>query len=74
MSSTIPIRPANAATHAFEYFSTKKDELWVVRKFSLFVPVRTACCSMEFMAVSSSPTTPTARGGAARFSPRQSTC
>jgi len=71
---TIPIRAANARTPAFEYFSTKKDELvgWA-RKFSLFpYPFVTACCAMEFMAVSSSPYD-TDRFGAAlpRFSPRQ---
>ena len=60
---------------AFEYFSTKKDEFvgWA-RKFSLFpYPFVTACCAMEFMAVSSTPYD-TDRFGAAlpRFSPRQS--
>ena len=69
----IPIRPAPSA--AFEYFTTKKDELvgWA-RKFSLFpYPFVTACCAMEFMAVSSTPYD-TDRFGAAlpRFSPRQS--
>ena len=59
---------------AFEYLTTKKDELvgWA-RKFSLFpYPFVTACCAMEFMAVSSSPYD-TDRFGAAlpRFSPRQ---
>ena len=36
-ATTIPIRAANAPSPAFEYFSTKKDELvgWA-RKFSLF--------------------------------------
>ena len=73
--ATIPIRPAHAPTPAFEYFSTKKDEFvgWA-RKFSLFpYPFVTACCAMEFMAVSSSPYD-TDRFGAAlpRFSPRQS--
>ena len=72
---TIPIRAANARNPAFEYFSTKKDEFvgWA-RKFSLFpYPFVTACCAMEFMAVSSSPYD-TDRFGAAlpRFSPRQS--
>jgi NADH-quinone oxidoreductase subunit B len=72
---TIPIQPANAPSNAFEYFSTKKDEFvgWA-RKFSLFpYPFVTACCAMEFMAVSSTPYD-TDRFGAAlpRFSPRQS--
>ena len=56
-SPTIPIRPATSRTQAFEYLTTKKDELvgWA-RKFSLFpYPFVTACCAMEFMAVSSSP-------------------
>ncbi len=66
-------RPA-AKSPAFEYLTTKKDELvgWA-RKFSLFpYPFVTACCAMEFMAVSSSPYD-TDRFGAAlpRFSPRQ---
>ena len=55
--STIPIRAAREHSPAFEYLSTKKDELvgWA-RKFSLFpYPFVTACCAMEFMAVSSSP-------------------
>ena len=74
--ATIPIHPAEKAGHSgFEYFSTKKDELvgWA-RKFSLFpYPFVTACCAMEFMAVSSTPYD-TDRFGAAlpRFSPRQS--
>ena len=74
--ATIPIHPAAKAGHSgFEYFSTKKDELvgWA-RKFSLFpYPFVTACCAMEFMAVSSTPYD-TDRFGAAlpRFSPRQS--
>src|SRR6266545_3128567 len=60
---------------ALEYLTTKKDELvgWA-RKFSLFpYPFVTACCAMEFMAVSSTPYD-TDRFGAAlpRFSPRQS--
>ena len=49
---------ANASTHtkhaSFEYLTTRKDELvgWA-RKFSLFpYPFVTACCAMEFMAVS----------------------
>ena len=73
--ATIPIHPAEKAGHSgFEYFSTKKDELvgWA-RKFSLFpYPFVTACCAMEFMAVSSTPYD-TDRFGAAlpRFSPRQ---
>ena len=48
----IPIQPAPSA--AFEYITTKKDELvgWA-RKFSIFpYPFVTACCAMEFMAVS----------------------
>ena len=69
-SSTPP-----AKSGALEYLTTKKDELigWA-RKFSLFpYPFVTACCAMEFMAVSSSPYD-TDRFGAAlpRFSPRQS--
>ena len=60
---------------AFENISTRKDELvgWA-RKFSLFpYPFVTACCAMEFMAVSATPYD-TDRFGAAlpRFSPRQS--
>ena len=54
---TIPIRPAHPQSGALEYISTKKDELvgWA-RKFSLFpYPFVTACCAMEFMAVSSTP-------------------
>ena len=78
-NATIPILPTGASTRApstgFEYFSTKKDEFvgWA-RKFSLFpYPFVTACCAMEFMAVSSTPYD-TDRFGAAlpRFSPRQS--
>ena len=56
-SPTIPIRTATSRTQAFEYLTTKKDELvgWA-RKFSLFpYPFVTACCAMEFMAVSASP-------------------
>jgi len=76
MTATIPI--ASQATHrrtgAFEYLATRKDALigWA-RKFSLFpYPFVTACCAMEFMAVSSTPYD-TDRFGAAlpRFSPRQ---
>jgi NADH-quinone oxidoreductase subunit B len=51
--ATIPIYPAKPGHTGFEYFSTKKDELvgWA-RKFSLFpYPFVTACCAMEFMAV-----------------------
>ena len=71
---TIPIHAAGEKSSAFEYLTTKKDELigWA-RKFSLFpYPFVTACCAMEFMAVSSSPYD-TDRFGAAlpRFSPRQ---
>ena len=51
---------AASATHtksaSFEYLTTRKDELvgWA-RKFSLFpYPFVTACCAMEFMAVSAS--------------------
>jgi NADH-quinone oxidoreductase subunit B len=72
----IPIHPADAAPRGgFEYLTSKKDELvgWA-RKFSLFpYPFVTACCAMEFMAVSSTPYD-TDRFGAAlpRFSPRQS--
>ena len=75
-----PLLPAAVATSprvkdaAFEYLTTRKDELigWA-RKFSLFpYPFVTACCAMEFMAVSASPYD-TDRFGAAlpRFSPRQ---
>jgi NADH-quinone oxidoreductase subunit B len=56
-AKTIPIRTSGAPSKAFEYLSTKKDELvgWA-RKFSLFpYPFVTACCAMEFMAVSSTP-------------------
>ena len=74
---TVPIVPAaphGAKDAAFEYLTTRKDELvgWA-RKFSLFpYPFVTACCAMEFMAVSSTPYD-TDRFGAAlpRFSPRQ---
>ena len=72
---TIPIVPAaGGKSAAFEYLCTRKDELigWG-RKFSLFpYPFVTACCAMEFMAVSSTPYD-TDRFGAAlpRFSPRQ---
>ena len=73
-TATIPIQAVGAKSGAFEYITTKKDELigWA-RKFSLFpYPFVTACCAMEFMAVSSSPYD-TDRFGAAlpRFSPRQ---
>lgn len=62
-------------TGAFEFLTTKKDELvgWA-RKFSIFpYPFVTACCAMEFMSVSST-IYDTDRFGAAlpRFSPRQS--
>ena len=72
--ATIPIQSVGGKSAAFEYLTTKKDELvgWA-RKFSLFpYPFVTACCAMEFMAVSSSPYD-TDRFGAAlpRFSPRQ---
>jgi NADH-quinone oxidoreductase subunit B len=72
---TIPIRPEAQKSGAFEYIATRKDELigWA-RKFSLFpYPFVTACCAMEFMAVSSTPYD-TDRFGAAlpRFTPRQS--
>ena len=72
---TIPIHPEGGGkSAAFEFLSTRKDELvgWA-RKFSLFpYPFVTACCAMEFMAVSSTPYD-TDRFGAAlpRFSPRQ---
>ena len=71
----IPIEQAGGGkSAAFEYISTRKDELigWA-RKFSIFpYPFVTACCAMEFMAVSASPYD-TDRFGAAlpRFSPRQ---
>ena len=57
-----------------DYMTTKKDELvgWI-RKFILFpYPFVTACCGMEFMAVSST-LYDTDRFGAAlpRFTPRQ---
>lgn len=67
--------PDRQRKHAsFEYITTRKDELvgWA-RKFSLFpYPFVTACCAMEFMAVSGS-YYDTDRFGAAlpRFSPRQ---
>ena len=73
---TIPIVPAAHQKDAsFEDLTTKKDELigWA-RKFSIFpYPFVTACCAMEFMAVSASPYD-TDRFGAAlpRFTPRQS--
>ena len=55
---TIPIVPAgHSKDGAFEYLTTRKDELigWA-RKFSIFpYPFVTACCAMEFMAVSASP-------------------
>ena len=82
MSAVIPISPVDARgtrrsslSAAFEYLTTKKDEVvgWG-RKFSIFpYPFVTACCAMEFMAVSSTPYD-TDRFGAAlpRFSPRQS--
>ena len=71
---TIPIHPAEATgkSAAFEYLSTRKDELvgWA-RKFSLFpYPFVTACCAMEFMAVSPRPTTPTASAPRCRASRR----
>ena len=67
-------RPPAAPRGALEYLTTRKDEFvgWA-RKFSLFpYPFVTACCAMEFMAVSSTPYD-TDRFGAAlpRFSPRQ---
>ena len=75
---SIPIVPATATGKSgkdasFEVLTTRKDELigWA-RKFSLFpYPFVTACCAMEFMAVSASPYD-TDRFGAAlpRFSPR----
>ncbi len=75
----VPTKPAaQASAHtksaSFEYLTTRKDELvgWA-RKFSLFpYPFVTACCAMEFMAVSAS-AYDTDRFGAAlpRFSPRQ---
>ena len=66
--------PPHEKAGTFEYITTKKDELvgWA-RKFSLFpYPFVTACCAMEFMAVSAS-AYDTDRFGAAlpRFSPRQ---
>jgi NADH-quinone oxidoreductase subunit B len=66
--------PPHEKEGTFEYITTKKDELvgWA-RKFSLFpYPFVTACCAMEFMAVSAS-AYDTDRFGAAlpRFSPRQ---
>lgn len=71
----LPVVPATREKAAtFEFLTTKKDELvgWA-RKFSLFpYPFVTACCAMEFMAVSAS-AYDTDRFGAAlpRFSPRQ---
>jgi NADH-quinone oxidoreductase subunit B len=79
MSATIPIvrsrHGQQAAPRRVRISVDKKDELvgWA-RKFSLFpYPFVTACCAMEFMAVSSTPYD-TDRFGAAlpRFSPRQS--
>jgi len=72
---TIPVAQVGAKSGALEWMTTRKDELigWA-RKFSLFpYPFVTACCAMEFMAVSSTPYD-TDRFGAAlpRFSPRQS--
>ena len=66
--------PPREKAATFEYIATRKDELigWA-RKFSLFpYPFVTACCAMEFMAVSAS-AYDTDRFGAAlpRFSPRQ---
>jgi NADH:ubiquinone oxidoreductase subunit B-like Fe-S oxidoreductase len=52
-AKTIPIQRAEP-TRAFEFISTKKDELigWA-RKFSLFpYPFVTACCAMELIAAS----------------------
>jgi len=80
MATTIPIHPlervspAPAKHGALEFLTTRKDELagWA-RRFSLFpYPFVTACCAMEFMAVSATPYD-TDRFGAAlpRFSPRQ---
>lgn len=72
----LPVVPQtkHEKTGAFEFITTRKDELvgWA-RKFSLFpYPFVTACCAMEFMAVSAS-AYDTDRFGAAlpRFSPRQ---
>jgi len=59
----IPIHPAGTKTAAFEYLTTKKDELvgWA-RKFSLFpYPFVTACCAMEFMAARRCRDSPRAR-------------
>jgi NADH-quinone oxidoreductase subunit B len=72
--TTIPIVASDRKVPAFDYFTTKKDELvgWA-RKFSLFpYPFVTACCGMEFMSVSST-LYDTDRFGAAlpRFTPRQ---
>lgn len=69
------MNPGDQKTGAFEYLTTRKDELigWA-RKFSIFpYPFVTACCAMEFMSVSST-LYDTDRFGAAlpRFSPRQS--
>ena len=54
--------PTHTKSASFEYLTTRKDELvgWA-RKFSLFpYPFVTACCAMEFMAVSASrPVRPT---------------
>ena len=72
----IPIRTERPPpSSAFEYLSTKKDELvgWA-RKFSLFpYPFVTACCGMEFMSAAG-PRYDIDRFGCAlpRFSPRQS--
>ena len=72
----IPIHPAGgqSRSQAFEYISTKKDELvgWA-RKFSLFpYPFVTACCGMEYMATACSHYDVDRFGaGLPRFSPRQ---
>jgi len=71
-SANTPARP-HTKDASFEFLTTRKDELvgWA-RKFSLFpYPFVTACCAMEFMAVSAS-NYDTDRFGAAlpRFSPR----
>lgn len=70
-----PGRSSTGKTSAFEFLTTRKDELvgWA-RKFSIFpYPFVTACCAMEFMSVSST-LYDTDRFGAAlpRFTPRQS--
>ena len=74
--TTIPIHPANAVERGgFAYSPTRRTSWWAgyPQVLGCFHPFVTACCAMEFMAVSSTPHD-TDRFGAAlpRFSPRQS--